>query len=124
MAFRGKGSKVKKYKVPRKSLLKKGDQVVIICGKDKRNNGKASGTIKIIYRKKGLALVDGVNIVKKHKKRTSVDQPPQIVDISLPVPLTKLMYFSDKLGRGVRLGTKEINGKKVRYARKHDLIID
>ena len=124
MAFRGKKGKKKSFVIPKKSLLKEGDPVAIISGKDKFTKGKASGKIKIIYRKKGLALVEGVNIKKKHKKRVSQDQGAQIVDIALPLPLCKMMYFSEKLNRPVRLGVKEVDGKKVRYSKKHDLIID
>lgn len=61
--------------------VKKGDQVKIIAGDDK---GK-SGTISKVFPSINKVLVDGINIVKRHKKARKQGEAGKIVEISLPI---------------------------------------
>ena len=63
-----------------KSRIKKGDLVIVIAGKEKTKKGEVSEIIK----KDGRVLVNGVNIVKKHKKSQGENKKPNIVLTALP----------------------------------------
>jgi large subunit ribosomal protein L24 len=66
--------------------------------------------------KKGTAIVEGVNIVKKHQKARSQEQPGGIMEQEAPIPLCKLMLVEPAgKGRAARFGTKiDEQGNKVR----------
>ncbi len=61
--------------------VKKGDNVIVTTGKDK---GK-SGTVERAFPKKGLILVSGINIVKRHQRSRTNEGKGQIVDKSMPI---------------------------------------
>ena len=80
--------------VMKKFKLKKGDQVMVITGKDK---GK-SGEILEIYRSQDKVKVSGVNIVKKHRK-PSQETPGKIDEIELPVHISNVSILDPKTGK-------------------------
>jgi len=93
-----------------KIKLKKGDEVIVLAGKDKGKKGKI---VRIIpeYRK---AIVSDINKVKKHQKPGN-NEPGGIVEKEMPIQISNLSFFDSKLNKGVRLGFKVIdNNKKVR----------
>ena len=95
---------IKKFK------LKKGDEVIVLTGKDKGKKGKI---IKMIT-KTNKAIVSEINKVKKHKKPNN-DQPGGITEQEMPIHISNLAYFDNKLNKGVRLGFKILdNNKKTR----------
>lgn len=99
--------------------LKKGDKVVVTVGKDK---GK-SGEITKVVTAEGRAFVQGCNLVKKHKRPTQQDPNGGIETREAPIQLSNLMY-ADKDGSPSRVGFKEVDGKKVRFAKKSGEVID
>ncbi len=93
--------------------LKKGDNVIVITGKDKGKKGK----ILKVMPKEDRVLVEGVNIKKKHKKPTR-DAKGQTIEVSFPVTASNVMLLDPKGSKQTRIGKKVIGGKKVRISRK------
>ena len=98
--------------------LKKGDNVLVISGKDK---GK-TGSIISIFPKVNKAIIKGVNIVKKHQK-PSKQSGGGIVEKELAVHLSNLAFLSLKDGKKTKIGFKSENNKKIRFEKKTGEII-
>ena len=101
-----------------KIKLKKGDNVLVITGRDK---GK-SGSILSIIPKKNRAIVKGVNIVKKHQK-PSKQSGGGIIEKELSIQLSNLAFISIKDGKKTKIGYKLEKNKKIRFERKTGEII-
>ena len=101
-----------------KIKLKKGDNVLVITGKDK---GK-SGSILSIIPKKNRAIVKGVNIVKKHQK-PSKQSGGGIIEKELSIQLSNLAFISIKVGKKTKIGYKLEKDKKIRFEKKTGEII-
>lgn len=100
--------------------IRKGDKVKIISGKD---IGKV-GTVMAVYPHRNRVVVEGVNIVKKHVKPGTVSKEGGIIKKESSIHASNVMYFDDELGKGVRLGTKVIDGKKYRVNRATGKVLD
>jgi large subunit ribosomal protein L24 len=98
--------------------LKKGDKVQIIAGADK---GK-EGVILEVFPNKYRAIVENVNIVKKHTKPTN-ENPGGIHDMAAPIHMSNLMLVDPKSGEPTRVGRKLLDGKLVRFSKKSGEII-
>lgn len=101
-----------------KVKLKKGDRVEVISGSYKGTQGE----ILEMFPSKNRAVVEGVNIQKKHQKPTN-DTPGGINEISAPIDLSNLMMIDPKSGETTKVGRKEVDGKLVRYSKKSGEII-
>lgn len=100
--------------------VKKNDMVVVITGKDK---GKIGKVIKVFPRK-GRAIVEGINIVKKHMRPTPYSSGG-IVETPAPIHVSNLMLYCPKCKKGVKVGRKFLeDGTKVRYCKKCGEIIE
>ena len=108
----------KKIDVPAKFHVKKGDNVIVISGSSKGSKGVIKEVITAKYR----AIVEGVNMVKKHTKPTQ-DNPGGINEIESPIHLSNLMLVDPKSGDATKIGRKIVDGKSVRYAKKSGEII-
>ena len=98
-----------------KLKLKKGDEVIVIAGKDKGKTGKITKMHPDIFK----AIVSGVNKVKKHKKPDN-NQAGGIVEKEMPIHISNLAYHDSTLKRGVRIGYQFSNkGKKIRYNKQN-----
>ena len=100
--------------------LKKGDKVVVTVGKDK---GK-TGEITKVMPAEGRAVVQGINLVKKHKRPTQSDPNGGIETREAAIQLSNLMIADPKDGAPTRVGFKEVDGKKVRFAKKSGEVIN
>lgn len=98
--------------------LKKGDKVIVIAGSNKGQ----SGEIKLVFPKENRAIVDQVNMVKKHTKATQ-DNPGGINEMEAPLHISNLMLIDPKTGAPTRIGRKIVDGKIVRYSKKSGEII-
>ena len=98
--------------------LKKGDNVVVIAGKDK---GK-EGTILSVDRKHNKVIVEGINMITKHVKPNAMNQQGGIVTKEGYIHASNVMYLHN--GKATRLGAVIKDGKKVRIAKKTGEIID
>ncbi len=103
----------KKEKFTGKLHVKKGDKVMVIAGNYKGETGEVLEVFPDKYR----AIVDNVNMVKKHRKPTQ-NNPGGITDIPAPIHISNLMLLDPKTGEPTRIGRKEVDGKLVRYAKK------
>jgi len=100
--------------------VKKGDKVAVISGKDK---GK-TGVILEAYPKNNRVLVEGVNIVKKHAKPSQDNPQGGIISQEAPIHVSNVMPLDPKTGEPTRVGYKEVDGKKVRVAKKSGEVLD
>jgi large subunit ribosomal protein L24 len=98
--------------------VKTGDKVVVISGDDK---GK-TGIISEIITTKSRAIVEGLNIVKKHVKATQT-QEGGIQNVAAPIHISNLSLIDPKSGKATRVGRKEVNGKSVRFSKSTGEII-
>ena len=104
----------------KKSRLKKGDDVVIISGRDK---GK-TGSILRVLSSKDRVIVDGINMVKRHT-RPSQAQPGGIVDKEAPIHISDVAIADPKDGSATRIGYKFLeDGRKVRFSKRSGEVID
>jgi large subunit ribosomal protein L24 len=80
--------------------IRKDDLVEVIKGKDR---GKRARVLKIIPIGE-RAIVEGINLAKKHRRRTREDQQGGIVSIEIPMSLSNLMLFCKNCNRRTRVG--------------------
>ena len=101
--------------------IKKGDQVVVIAGKDK---GKKGGVLAVYAN--GKLLVDGVNTVKKHvKANPNTGDRGGIVIKTQPIDRSNVMLYDTTTEKGSRVGIKKLDdGRTVRYFKNTDEIVD
>ena len=99
--------------------LKKGDKVVVLAGKDKGKEGE----ILTVMPKENRAVVQGVNMVIRHTRQSQTTQGGRIPK-EASIDLSNLAMVDPKDGGATRVGFKEVDGKKVRYAKKSGEVID
>jgi large subunit ribosomal protein L24 len=104
-------NKVKTTRFSTKLHVKSGDKVMVMAGDDK---GK-TGVIAQVFPSKMRAIVEGVNMMKKHVKPTQ-NKEGGILEMEAPLHLSKLMLLDSK-GNPTRTGRKLEDGKTVRYAK-------
>ncbi len=93
----------------KKMKIKKGDQVIVISGKDKGKTGQILEVLKSVSKVK----VSGVNIAKKHRK-PSQDNPGKIEEIELPIHASNISILDPKTGKPTRIKFLVENDKKKR----------
>ena len=98
--------------------VKKGDTVVVIAGKDKGKTGKVLTAMP----KKDRVVVEGVNIVIKHQKPTQQMQQGGRIEQEGSIHVSNVMLYSQKDKKGVRIGHKIENGKKVRVSTSGEIL--
>ena len=110
-----------------KMRLKKGDEVIVLTGKDKGKRGKIMHTVP----EQGKVIVDGVNIVTRHQKSRSTTQramvKSQLGEVQMPMGLlaAKVMLICPHCAKEVRLSSaRSADGKIVRKCRKCGQVID
>lgn len=100
--------------------LKKGDKVVVLSGRDKGRRGE----IVEMMPKRARAKVQGVNLVRKHRK-PSAGNPGGIETMEAPIHVSNLAIEDPKDGSPTRVGFKILeDGRKVRFAKKSGELID
>jgi len=97
-----------------KSHVKKGDSVKVLAGNDK---GKIGTVTSVIYTK-NRALVEGINMVTKHKKPSASNPQGGIVKEEAAIHMSNLMVV-DANGTASRTGRKsDESGKTIRFSKK------
>ncbi len=105
----------------KKLHVKKGDQIVVISGKDKGKKAK----VLVALPKEGKIIVEGVNMSKKHKKPSGQMQQGGIINQESPINASKAMLWCDRCKKGVRIGKKILqDGTKVRYCKSCGEMLD
>jgi len=96
-----------------KYKIRKGDEVIVLTGKDK---GKTGSIVKMIP-SESKAIVQGVNMVKRHTKPTQADQGG-IKEKEAPIQISNLALIDPKSGKATRAGYRiEKDGTKTRISR-------
>jgi large subunit ribosomal protein L24 len=99
----------------KKMHVKRGDNVMVIAGKDKGKEGKIITAIP----EKGKVVVEGVAVVKKHQKARMQGQESGIIHMEAPIDASNVMRICSKCGKPARTGIKILeDGSKVRYCKK------
>jgi len=101
--------------------IKKGDRVQVLAGRDKGKRGE----VLRVTPTEGRALVQGVNLVKKHTKQTRVGETGGIVSKEAPIHLSNLALIDPKTDKPTRVGFRVLeDGKKVRVAKGSGEVLD
>jgi large subunit ribosomal protein L24 len=100
--------------------IKKGDQVIVIAGKDKGRQG----TVLNVADDK--VLVETINMAKKHTKPNPMGGVEGgIVDIAMPLDVSNVMLLNPMTNKGDRIGFKVLeDGRKVRYFKSNGEVVD
>ena len=98
--------------------IKKGDTVKVIAGKDKDKEGKVIS----VNPKKGVVLVEGVNMITKHTTPSMANQQGGIVEKEAWLNASNVMVMHE--GKATRVGFKMEGDKKVRFAKTTGKVID
>ena len=96
-----------------KMTVKKGDNVVVIAGKDKGKTGK----VQEVFPEDNRVLVEGINIVTKHKKARNQQEKSGIIKKNAPIDASNVMVVCPSCGKATRIHHKLIDGKKVRVCK-------
>ncbi|MBQ7689637.1 MAG: 50S ribosomal protein L24 [Muribaculaceae bacterium] len=95
--------------------IKKDDTVYVLAGEDKGKTGR----VLSIDRKKGRAIVEGINMVKKATKPSAQHPQGGLIEMEAPIHMSNLNVLDPKTKKPTRVGYKrDENGKKVRYSKK------
>lgn len=97
-----------------KVKIKKGDQVIVLAGGDK---GKKGEVVRVIP-DKNRAVVQNVNMIKKHTKPSANNPQGGIVEMEAPIHISNLSIIDPDTGEPTRVGYRIEDDKKVRFAKK------
>ena len=101
-----------------KIKIRKGDTVRVITGTHKG----AEGEVLRISKEDNKAVVEGVNLVKKHNKPNAQNPQGGITEKEAPIHISNLSLLTTE-GKATRVGYRMEEGNKVRYAKKTDEVI-
>jgi large subunit ribosomal protein L24 len=100
--------------------IKKGDKVIVLTGRDKGR----SGEVLSVDPREARAVVQGINLVKRHQRQT-VQQEGGIISKESSIDLSNLAILDPKSGKPTRIGFKNLDdGRKVRFAKRSGDLID
>jgi large subunit ribosomal protein L24 len=101
--------------------IKKGDDVIVIAGRDK---GKRGNVLRV--NPDGRALVDNVNLVKRHTRgNPNTGETGGIIEKEAPIQLSNLAIYNPVTKKGDRVGFKTLeDGRKVRYFKSNNEVVD
>ena len=97
-----------------KLKIKSGDLVLVTAGDHKGSEGK----ILRVLKDKNKAIVEGINLVKKHQKPSAASPQGGISEMEAPIHISNLSLKDPKSGQATRVGFKMEGDKKVRFAKK------
>ena len=102
--------------------IKKGDDVIVITGKDK---GKRGSVVRVLS-EEDRVVVENVNIAKKHQKpNPAVGAPGGIIEKEMPLAISNVAIFNPVTGKADRVGIKVLeDGRKVRYFKSTSEVVD
>jgi len=94
--------------------IKKGDQVKILSGKDR---GKQGNVLRCLPKNRKL-VVEGVNVIKRHKKSSKRGQKGERISLPAPVDISNVQLICPKCGKASRVGLKIIENRRTRICKK------
>lgn len=95
-------------------MIKKGDTVQIITGK---NKGKSGKVLRVLSENEKV-LVEGINVFKKHSRPKKQGEKGQIIEVTRPLSISNVMLFCSSCKKPRRVGIKMEGDKKVRVCKK------
>jgi large subunit ribosomal protein L24 len=99
--------------------IRKGDEVVVITGKDRGKRGVVLRRIDASH-----LVVEGVNVVKKHTRPNPMKGVTGgIIDKTMPIDQSNVMLFNPATSKGDRVGIKLVDGKKVRVFKGNGAVV-
>jgi large subunit ribosomal protein L24 len=100
--------------------LRKGDQVVVLSGKDKGRTGEITQVLE------DKVLVQGVNVAKKHQRgNPQKNQPGGLLDREMPLHVSKVAIWNAGSKKADRVGVKSLaDGKRVRFLKSNNEVLD
>ncbi len=96
-----------------KFKIKKGDQVVVITGRDKGKKGEVLEVLRAEFR----VRVQGVNMVKRHRRATQNDAGG-VISMEAPLHISNVAHVDPESGAATRVGFEVRDGEKVRIAKR------
>ena len=103
-----------------KTRIKKNDSVVVITGADRGRRGKVLN----VDRNRDRLIVEGINKKKKFIRPSQESPRGGVISLEYPINISNIMYFCDKCKKGIRIGIKIVDNRKVRICRKCGMSID
>jgi len=98
-----------------KANLKKGDTVLVVAGKER---GKTGRVIRVL-REEDRVIVERINMIKRHQKPASAQQPGGIIEKEAPLHVSNVMLVCPSTNKPTRIGRKQLgDGKRVRVSRR------
>ena len=94
--------------------IKKNDLVEVITGEEKERRGR----VLEIIPEKTMAIVEGINLVKKHQRARSQTKPSGIVTVPAPIHVSNLVLICAKCGKKAKVRMEKIENKRVRICKK------
>ena len=101
--------------------IRKGDEVIVIAGKDKGRRG----SVLRVY-DDGRVLVENINVAKKHQRgNPNAGQPGGIISKEMPIDISNVMIFNAQTEKGDRIGYRRLeDGRKVRFLKSNNEVLD
>ena len=104
-----------------KSLIRKGDTVVVIAGRDRGKSGK----VLSVDRSTGKVVVEKLNIIKRHTKPNQKVKQGGILEKEAPLAISNVMFLCPVTQKPTRLGVRtQPDGRRVRYSKKSKEVIE
>jgi len=106
--------------------IKKGDEVIVLAGKDKGRRGNVKEVIKNANRVVTKLIVDGINMKKKHvKPNPNAGEQGGIVSVEAAINVSNVAVYNPMAKKGDRIGIKTLeDGNKVRYFKSNGEVVD
>jgi large subunit ribosomal protein L24 len=114
-----KKKQVKEKRVP-KVKVKKGDEVLVVTGKDAGRRGKVNS----VDAKERTCIVEGINEYKKHQKPSQKKPQGGIITIAMPIHVSNVMVIDKSSGKATRVGRRKVGNKSLRFAKISGELID
>ncbi len=100
--------------------IKKSDEIVVIAGRDRGRRGEVLRVLD-----NGKLLVAGINMVKKHQRpNPNIGQQGGIVEQEAPMQASNVAIWNDETGKADRVGFRIEDGKKERFYKSTDKVIE
>ncbi|MBI0006112.1 50S ribosomal protein L24 [Gilliamella apicola] len=100
--------------------IRREDEVIVLAGKDKGKRGKVKSVLST-----GKVIVEGINLVKKHQKPVpALNQEGGIVEKEAPINVSNVAIFNLDTGKADRVGFRFEDGKKVRFYKSTNKLIN
>ncbi|VAW91095.1 LSU ribosomal protein L24p (L26e) [hydrothermal vent metagenome] len=102
--------------------MRKGDDVIVLTGKDK---GKR-GTVTRVIVENNKVVIENINVAKKHQKPNPASGTPGgIVEVEMPMQASNVAVYNSATGKADRIGFKTLeDGRKVRYFKSNGEVVD